>query len=278
MKVFALIGHPVKGSPSPSMHNAAFSQLGLDCVYVAADVPPPNLQDAVAGIRALGIAGANVTIPHKVAVMPFMDELHETASLVGAVNTIKNAGGKLIGFNTDGPGALRALKAATRVSGKKVLLLGAGGAARAIAFSIAAEGAELTIANRTIPRASALARDIKEKLGEDVRCVALRGDELSTAAMGSDIIINATSVGMYPESERTLLTSKMIPDNAVVFDIVYKPQETRLLREAKKAGAKTIRGVDMLVHQGALSFEIWTGKRAPVEVMRKAAQMELRRI
>lgn len=278
MKLFMLIGHPVKGSPSPAMHNAAFSHLGLDHVYVGVDVPPAGLQDAIAGIRALGIAGANVTIPHKTAVVPLLDELHETASLAGAVNTIKNSRGRLIGYNTDGAGALRALETRTRVGGKNVLLLGAGGAARAIAFSIADAGAEITIANRTAARARSLAREIREKLGRDVRCATLRESELSAAARESDIIINATSVGMYPRSGSTLLTSDMIPGGAVVFDIVYKPLETKLLKEAKKAGATTIRGVEMLVHQGALSFEIWTGKKAPVELMRKTAERELGRL
>ena len=277
MKLYMLIGHPVEKSPSPAMHNAAFSHLGLECVYVAADVPPQALEDAVGGIRALGVAGANVTIPHKVSVIPHIDELDESAELAGAVNTLKNVEGKLKGFNTDGAGALRALKSRTQIRGKRVLLLGAGGAARAIAFSLAIAGAELTIANRTIARARALAEDIREKVGKAVECVGLDERELTSRAMDADIIINATSVGMYPDSGRTLLTSGMIPRDAVVFDIVYKPAETRLLREAKKAGASVIAGIEMLVQQGALSFEIWTGKRAPIKVMRKAAEMELRR-
>jgi len=278
VKLFMLLGHPVESSPSPAMHNAAFSHMGLDHLYMAVDVPPPNLQDAVGGIRALGIAGANITIPHKISVIPLLDELDKTAKLVGAVNTVKNSGGKLIGYNTDGAGALKAIESVVPINGKKTLLLGAGGAARAIAFSLAEANAELTIANRTIARAKALAKDIQEKVNKTVKCVGLSRKELSAAAKESEILINATSVGMYPKSGATILNSEMIPRGAVVFDAVYKPLETKLLKEARKAGARVIRGIEMLVHQGALSFEIWTGEKAPIKIMRKAAEGELRRL
>lgn len=278
-KLFVLIGHPVKYSPSPAMQNSAFEATGLDYIYVSLNVPPGMLPDAVAGMRALGISGANVTIPYKVTIVKLLDELDKSARVTGAVNTIKNCSGKLTGFNTDGDGAIMALmESGINPRSKNVLLLGAGGAAKAIAFSLIKSGAELTIANRTVPRAKSLAAEIEDKTGKHVQVSGLNKKTLGMISMKSDVIINATSVGMYPDSGRTILTSKMIPRESVVFDIVYKPRMTRLLREARKAGARTIPGEKMLVYQGALSYEIWTGKKAPVEIMRTAVERELRRL
>ncbi len=279
LKLYLLIGDPVEGSPSPAMHNAAFEKLGLNCFYAAINVPQKFLTDAISGIRAMNISGLNVTIPHKIAIVDMLDELDESARLTGAVNTVKNQRGKLIGFNTDGEGALRALKDKTgRVKGKRALLLGAGGAAHAIAFSFAKAGAELTIANRTVSRAKALASEIKRDLRVDVETTSLNHCQLKKAVRNADLLINATSIGMYPAVDRTLVTSDMMRPSLVVYDIVYKPLETRLLREAKRAGAKAISGLDMLVHQGALSFEIWTGRKAPIKVMEAAARRELNKL
>ncbi|MDI6643311.1 MAG: shikimate dehydrogenase [Candidatus Hodarchaeaceae archaeon] len=278
LKIFLLIGDPVEQTVSPAMHNAAFEKLGLNCVYAAVNVPPRFLADTIAGVRAMRISGLNVTIPHKIAVADLLDELDESASLAGAVNTIKNQRGKLIGFNTDGDGALQALEDKIgSVKGKEVVLLGAGGAARAIAFSLAKAGARLTISNRTVPRAKALALMIEQKLGMHARPISLNRDQLKKALKNADVLINATSVGMHPAVNQTLVTSDMMHRGLVVNDIVYKPIETRLLREARRAGAKTVNGLGMLVHQGALAFEIWTGKRAPIKVMEAAARKELRR-
>lgn len=277
IKLFALIGDPIEQSLSPAMHNAAFRALGLNCAYVALRVPERFLTDAIGGIRALGIAGFNVTIPHKIDIVGLLDELDESASLVGAVNTVKNDRGKLIGFNTDGEGALRALEGRIRsVEGKKVVLLGAGGAARAIAFSLARADSRLTIANRTIPRARALASTIEQKLGMNVEVVSLNRAKLAEVLRDADALINATSVGMYPRANQTLVSASMMHRGLVVNDIVYEPLRTRLLREARRAGARTIGGLGMLVHQGALAFEIWTGKRAPIKVMEAAAKRQLR--
>jgi len=277
IKLFALIGDPIEQSLSPAMHNAAFRALGLNCAYVALRVPERFLTDAIGGIRALGIAGFNVTIPHKIDIVGLLDELDESASLVGAVNTVKNDRGKLIGFNTDGEGALRALEGKIRsVEGKKVVLLGAGGAARAIAFSLARADSRLTIANRTIPRARALASTIEQKLGMNVEVVSLNRAKLAEVLRDADALINATSVGMYPRANQTLVSASMMHRGLVVNDIVYEPLRTRLLREARRAGARTIGGLGMLVHQGALAFEIWTGKRAPIKVMEAAAKRQLR--
>ncbi len=277
LKLFALIGDPVEQSLSPPMYNAAFRALGLNCAYVALRVPKQFLTDAIGGIRALNIAGFNITTPHKIGIVGLLDELDESASLVGAVNTVKNDRGKLIGFNTDGEGALRALEEKVgSVREKEVVLLGAGGAARAIAFSLSKAGARLTIANRTVSRAKALASTIEQKLGIEVEVASLNRAELTGALKNIDVLINATSVGMSPNADQTLVSASMMHRGLVVYDIVYEPLRTKLLREARRAGGRTIDGLGMLVHQGALAFEIWTGKRAPIKVMEAAAKRELR--
>jgi len=277
-KLFAIIGDPVEGSLSPVMHNAAFKALGLDCAYLAFRVPKAKLAGAIAGAKVLGLAGLNVTHPHKIAVVGMLDELDESASLVGAVNTIKNEGGKLIGFNTDGEGAVGALEQKVgKLRGRRVLLLGAGGAGRAIAFSLVKAGAELTVANRTTSKAEELARSIRRKLGASVKLVGLGKVELTRAIKQADVLINSTSVGMRPDVDKTLVTADMMHPGLVVNDIVYEPLQTRLLREAKRAGARVVDGLGMLVHQGVLAFEIWTGKKPPIEIMEKEARRELRR-
>jgi len=277
LKLFALIGDPVEQSLSPAMHNAAFRAFGLNYAYIVLRVPKSMLADAIAGVRTLGIAGFNVTIPHKIGIIRLLDELDESASLVGAVNTVKENHGKLIGFNTDGEGALRALEGKIgSFKGKEVVLLGAGGAARAIAFSLARVGARLTIANRTVPKARALASAIEQKLGVNVEVASLGRAELIKALKNAGVLINATSVGMYPRTDKTLVSASMMHRGLVVYDIVYEPLRTKLLQEARRAGVKTIDGLGMLVNQGALAFEIWTGKRAPIKIMRAAAKRELR--
>ncbi len=277
-KLFALIGDPVERSLSPTMHNAAFGALGLDCTYVALRVPRAMLADAVAGVRAMGMAGLNVTHPHKVGIVGLLDELDESAEMVSAVNTVKNERGKLVGFNTDGRGATLALeREAGKLRGRRVLLLGAGGAARAIAFSLVQAGARLTIANRTASRAKRLAAAIDRGLGVGVAQVSLEKRALADAVKRADILINATTTGMSPNVNDTLVTAGMMHRGLMVNDIVYEPVRTRLLREAKKAGARTVNGLGMLVCQGALAFEIWTNKRAPIKVMEAAVKQELRR-
>jgi shikimate dehydrogenase len=271
-KVVALIGDPVEKSLSPPIHNEAFRSLKLDYVYVAFRVPRELLPKAVEAVKTLGIAGLNVTIPHKVAIVSLLDALDRSASLVGAVNTVKNDGGKLVGYNTDGIGALKVLEERVgNLTGKRVLLLGAGGAARAISFALAEKGVSLTIANRTIGRAKELAVDLERKLGVRPKVIGIKPWMLSQALKETDILINATAVGMYPRIKETLVTGKMMHPNLIVFDIVYQPLYTRLLREAREIGAKVITGLEMLVNQAALSFEIWTGKQAPVELMRHVA-------
>lgn len=277
-RAFVLIGDPVEGTLSPAMMNAAFRSLGLSHAYVAVRVPEKLLVEAMTGLRAMDVAGLNVTIPHKISIITLLDRLDESAATVGAVNTIKNAHGKFIGFNTDGAGALRNLEAKFgKVDGKRVLLLGSGGAARSIAFSVAKAGAGLMIANRKVARAKELASAVESRLGVKVGYMPMNRTQLKKAIKASDILINATSVGMRPKADETLVTSDMMHGDLVVYDIVYKPLRTRLLQEAELAGARSAEGLGMLVQQAALAFEIWTGKKAPVKVMEAAARNELGR-
>jgi len=277
-KLFAIIGDPVERSLSPAMHNAAFKALGLDCRYIAIQVPKGTLVDVVKAIRKLRITGFNVTHPHKVEIVRLLDGLDDSAKLVGAVNTVKAERGKLTGYNTDGAGAVLALKrGAGKLAGRRVVLLGAGGAARAIAFSLAKAGAKLTLANRTASKARRLAAEIKRKLGVEVAVASIKKRALTDAIKRADLLVNATTIGMAPNVNETLATAGMMHRKLVVNDIVYEPLETKLLREAKRAGARTVNGLGMLVNQGALALEIWTGKRAPVKVMEAAAKRELRR-
>jgi shikimate dehydrogenase len=254
------------------MHNAAFRALGIRAFYVAVEIPPDYLPQMVDGVRRCA-RGFNVTIPFKVAIMNLLDRLDRTASLVEAVNTVVNRRGKLIGYNTDGAGAMMALeKELGSVRGMRVVVLGAGGAARAIAFALAQEGCQITIANRTLARAEALASILRRKLSVDVDVMGIEKSKLRRALGKADLLINATSVGMYPQHRRTLADASMLRRDLVVMDIVYKPLKTKLLREAEKAGCRTIDGLQMLVYQAALSFQLWTKRKPPIEVMKRAAE------
>ena len=273
-KVCALIGDPVEHSLSPIIQNAAFRSLDLDYVYVVFNVKSGDLREAVYGVKALGICGLNVTMPHKTAIIPYLDELDETARKTGSVNTVLNNNGRLIGYTTDGVGALNALKhAGVDPSGKRIVILGAGGASRSISFTLAEHASELVILNRTFSKAKALKDAIRKTLGEraKVRALPLSDENLSVELADADILINATSVGMKPNENETPVKQIYLRGDLVVFDLVYEPLETRLLREAKSIGAKVVDGLSMLVHQGAASFEIWTGVKAPVDVMMEAA-------
>ncbi len=276
-RVYALIGDPIEHSLSPLMQNLAFRLLGLDCIYLAFRVKPEELGWAIKGIRALGVSGFNVTVPHKVAVIPFLDEVDHSASDVGAVNTVTNRGGRLVGHNTDGSGALAALSdEGVDLKGKKVVILGAGGAARAIAFATAHAAGSLVIMNRTTSKAEELSSDLKKRYRKLIEARKLSNETLSEELVDAEVLINATSVGMSPRTEESLVNRHMIRPKTTVFDIVYNPLETKLISEAKAAGAKTIGGAKMLVYQGALSFEIWTGIKAPVDEMLKAVIRRLK--
>jgi shikimate dehydrogenase len=273
-QICALIGDPVGHTMSPAMHNAAFKKLGLDYLYIPFRVKPEQLPQAVAGLRALHVRGFNVTIPHKVSIIPLLDSLDPLAEKIGAVNTVVNDGGLLKGYNTDAEGFLRALKGrGVEPRDKNIVVLGAGGASRAISYILAGNGARLTILNRKLELdwAENIARLIRKELGKDVRVGELNSRNLSSALEKADILVNATSVGMSPSSSRSPVPAKLLQRRLVVFDIVYNPMMTRLLKEAKTAGAKVISGVDMLSWQGALAFEKWTGRPAPVDLMRREA-------
>ncbi|MFC1980995.1 shikimate dehydrogenase [Chloroflexota bacterium] len=268
-RVCGVIGDPIEHTMSPVMHNAAFKKLGIDYVYVPFGVKQDGLGKAVEGMRALNIRGLNVTIPHKVAVMPLLDEVDSLAQKIGAVNTIVNDDGFLKGYNTDATGFLQPLlERGVEPKGKTAVILGAGGASRAICFILAERGAHLVILNRNLERAQELAGRISESFGIEVKAIRLIEENLSGALEKADILVNATSVGMSPDVDETPVPASLLKSALVVFDIVYNPVKTKLLREAEGAGARTIEGVDMLVWQGALAFEKWTGQKAPVGLMK----------
>lgn len=281
MKACYLIGYPVGYSVSPEMHNAAFQKLGLKYRYEAVLVEPDRLTDFLNGVlRRPCVRGANVTIPHKISVMKNIDVLDEEAAAIGAVNTIVNDGGVLRGYNTDGVGALKALKESCgELNDKRVVLLGAGGAARAVAYRIAREAKALTILNRTLWRAEELAASLRKMVeGSHIEISAAAFDEmqLGRALKGADILINATPIGMHPDVGGTPVPRHLLHGRLVVFDLVYNPPMTRLLKEAEEKGAETLSGVNMLVYQGAEAFLLWTLRRAPIGLMLHVVRRALR--
>jgi shikimate dehydrogenase len=270
LKFVALIGDPVAHSVSPAMQNAAFKALGLNYVYLAFRVPAAALSDAINGIRGLWLRGANITIPHKTAVLPLLDEIDELVKRIGAVNTIVNNDGRLIGHNTDAPGFLAALKSSGfEPKGQKAVVLGAGGAARAGVFALRDAGANVAIVNRSPEAAIALARETGASASE------LSESGLRSAMAGASLIVNATCVGMSPDVDSTPLPAHLLRPGLVVFDTVYRPRRTRLLKEAAAAGCTAIGGLDMLIEQGALAFTLWTGNNAPRDIMHQAADEAL---
>ena len=277
-KIFCVIGDPIEHSLSPAMHNAVFEKLDKNCTYVAFNIRPEGLQDAIKGMQSMGIAGINVTIPHKINVIDFLDELSEEARIIGAVNTIKT-GEKLVGHNTDGMGALMALKnRGADPKGKDVLLLGSGGAARAIAVTLALRGdvSTLTILGVAEDELKKLVEDISENTKINPTGKLLADNTMQDALSKTDILIHATPVGMHPKTDDTLVTADLMNTKLKLMDIVYTPLETKLMREAKKAGLQTIiGGLDMFVNQGAEAERIWLDIDAPVELMRKVVLGEL---
>ncbi len=279
-KKICLLGDPVEHSLSPVMHNAAFSKLGLDFVYEAWRVEEEELGVVIKEIKTSQIKGANITIPHKVKVMKFLDEIDDMALKIGAVNTIVNDNGKLKGFNTDALGFSKAMEEqGVKLKDKKIVLFGAGGVARAIAFQSVLEGGKLVIINRTLEKAEEIKNKIKFELKKEIEILALLDKgKLRGETMEADIIINATSLGMFPQVNGSVIPSNFLHPDLAVMDLVYSPIETKLLRESKEIGCKKIiNGIEMLVHQGALSFEIWTGRKAPIDLMRKVVLKELKK-
>ena len=273
-----LLGWPVEHSISPAMHNAAFRELGLGWRYRLLPTPPEKLGGTLAKLDEQGFRGVNVTVPHKQAVIPLLDTVSDAAQAIGAVNTIVVRQGGLSGYNTDGRGFLRALRdAGFEPSGKQALVLGAGGGARAVVYCLAQAGWALTVCNRTSKRAQGLVFHMHALgMGTAVTSVASLGDLTDEELARFDLLVNATSLGMWPDTSRSPWPEdRMIPEHWFVYDLVYNPKETRLLAQAQKAGARTVSGLGMLVHQGALAFELWTGQSPPVEVMRRAAERAL---
>ncbi|MGO0122128.1 shikimate dehydrogenase [Desulfothermobacter acidiphilus] len=276
-KVVGIVGDPVAHSLSPRMHNAAFRALGLNFIYVPFRVRPDELSQAIEGIRALGLVGVNVTVPHKEAVLPHLDRLEEEAQFIGAVNTVLNRDGELWGINTDAPGFLDALQEAGFVPAKKrVAVLGAGGAAKAVGAALALAGAEeLLFFNRTLNRAVELAAYLKA--GTGVRARALAWDDLPAKGIellrAADLVVQTTTLGMHPrEWDVPPVGPEAFRPGQLVVDLVYKPIETRFLALARVQGARTLNGLGMLLYQGARAFARWTGMEAPLEVMRAALE------
>jgi shikimate dehydrogenase len=269
-KLCGVIGNPVEHSLSPAIHNAAFQKLGLNFVYLAFKVE--DVEGAVRGIRALGnLRGFSVTIPHKVAVLPYLDEVETTARHIGSLNTIVVERGKLIGYNTDASGALHALQAAgVTLQGRRVLMLGSGGAARAIAFALGAGTglASLTVLGVDDKERRGLVADLKTRTPLHVEDGPITDETLRLGIKDSSILLHCTPLGMHPKIEETCVPAALLSPHLTVMDIVYNPLETRLLREAKATGCKTIRGLEMFLNQAVAQFELWTGQTAPADVMR----------
>ena len=265
-----VIGNPIEHSLTPAIHNAAFLKLALNFVYLAWKVD--SIGDAVRGLRALGnFRGASVTIPHKVAVLPFLDEVDTTARHIGAVNTIVAEGGKLLGMNTDATGALRALREGNApLKGASVVMVGSGGAARAIAFALAAEAevSRLHLLGIEVDERRNLATDLRDKTGVSVGEADLDEGRLKDVLPEARVLIHCTPVGMAPKIGRSCVPPKFLHRELTVMDVVYNPRETQLLTDAKTAGCRTISGLEMFLYQAVAQFERWTGRSAPMQIMR----------
>jgi len=272
-RVCCVIGDPIEHTLSPLIHNRAYRDLGLDYVYVAFKVKKEALEKAIDGMRALDIHGMNVTIPHKIKVIEYLDAVDKIAQDIGAVNTIVNNNGRLTGYNTDSDAAIRALSDSNIVlRNKTVVILGAGGVARAIAFAIAKERPyHIAILNRTKERARKLAGYIQKKTGILATANGLDQQSLTTELESADLVVNCTPIGMAPYVDQSPIPKKLLRRKMAVMDAVYNPLETRLLKDAKDVSSTTVPGIDMFIHQAASAFEMWTGHRAPFNVMKKAA-------
>ncbi len=271
-KVIGIIGFPVEHSFSPAMHNAAFRHLGLNYVYVPFPVKPNHVAKAVKGIKGLGLKGVNVTVPHKSAVMQFLDELSPEAELIGAVNTIVNENGILKGYNTDAPGFIKSLELDGRISpgGKRFFITGAGGAARAVSVQLALAGAAEIVFSTPFPEE---VKGLKTTIEESSRTVVgeayWNADEIAEYLGKTDVLVNATPLGMHPNTEHMPpVRLEALPGGAMVCDLIYNPRETQLLREARAKGLPVLNGMGMLLYQGAIAFKLWTGIEPPLEVMR----------
>jgi shikimate dehydrogenase len=278
-QLLGVFGFPVEHSLSPAIHNKAIEILKLDYIYVPMKVAPEALEAACLGLRALRFTGVNVTLPHKEAVIQYLDSVSDEARAVRAVNTIKNTNGRLEGYTTDAAGYIASLdEQGIALNGKHVLVLGGGGAARSLVMGLALRQlpASITILARTVAKARKIADDAAQCAATRVQAGELAVPTLTPAIGSSDLLINCTSVGMHPNTGQTPVPAELLRPGLVVSDIVYNPLETRLLREAKHAGCVTVDGLGMLIHQGIAAFEIWTGMRPPVQPLRDMAMSQLR--
>ncbi|ABR54162.1 shikimate 5-dehydrogenase [Methanococcus vannielii SB] len=270
--LLGLIGHPVEHSFSPIMHNAAINDLKINYVYLGFDISNENLKNVVNSAKTLSILGFNVTIPYKVEIMKYLDKIDDTAKFIGAVNTVKIENGEAVGYNTDGIGAKKSLEEEIgKFNNKNILMIGSGGSSRSISFELAKEN-EITIINRNIKNAKELSFEISKNLAtKEYGEKYLKYGDLSTDISKFDIIINTTPVGMYPDvNSKPVIPLKNAKNDAIIMDIIYNPFEPVFLKEAKKYGLKTLNGLGMLIYQGAVSFEIWTGFKPDTNVMKNS--------
>jgi shikimate dehydrogenase len=276
VRVCAVIGNPVEHSLSPVLHNAAFEEKGLNICYVAFRVE--DIAAAMTGVRGLNVLGLSVTIPHKVAILPHLDEVEETARKIGSVNTVLNKANRLIGYVSDGTGALRALREAqVELTDKKIVILGSGGAARAITFTLGKEVRlkEMVLLGIEQEECRRLWEDLRRELPFPVRWEPLDGETLAHHVPEADGLIHCTPVGMTPHTEDSLVDRELLHPGQFVFDIVYTPLKTKLLVEAESAGCRVVPGVEMFIYQAVFQFELWTGEEAPVECMREVVMESL---
>ncbi|MBI3927423.1 MAG: shikimate dehydrogenase [Armatimonadetes bacterium] len=275
-----LLGHPVGHSVSPAMHNAAYQAMGLDLVYLAADVEPDGLKTAIAGLRRLGFAGANVTIPHKEKVAALVDELRGPARLLGAVNTVWAEGARLIGYNTDAEGWLAAWDehVGLPLGNRKAIVLGAGGAARGLLWALSRRDVrDVLVMNRSHPRACELIDELGPLLGLEARAAVLDNDLFANELRPGCVVINTTPLGMAPHPERSPVEwPRVLPDGVVACDLIYNPVSPRFLASPRRHGAPVMGGLGMLVYQAARAIELWTGRKPPRGLMRSAALKSLR--
>lgn len=276
-KIYGIIGYPVAHSLSPKMQNAALRRLGINAQYFAFEVKPKDLKNAIQGVKGRGMTGVNITIPHKEAVIKYLDEVSREAELIGAVNTIVNKNGKLFGYNTDAHGFIKSLKEDLKFSpkAKAIFVIGAGGAAKAVVFGLAIEGAKRIVLTDMIDeKALDLACEVELRTGCECIAIEIHSTGAAEMILNSQLLVNATPIGMKA-GDPAVINPEVLHKGLCVFDLVYN-RETKLLKAAARKGIRAVGGLNMLLYQGAKAFELWTGKKAPVEVMRKALAKKLR--
>lgn len=278
-KLVGLLGYPLAQSLSPLMHNTAFEEYELNNIYLPIEVQPENLKTVVEGMKKMNFTGFNVTIPHKLEIMKHLDEIDEYARAIGAVNTVTINNGAMKGYNTDGVGFLRSFEEGTgeKIENKNVFIVGAGGAARAIAFTLAMNKAKkIYLCNRTVEKSESLCSDINKIFPDSSEAVQMAADNMNKALSSSHVLINCTSVGMYPNTEHSPIDKQLLFKDLTVCDVIYNPMKTKLLREAEEVGCKTVVGLPMFVYQGVEAFELWTGMKAPVKTMFRVVEEGLK--